>query len=212
MTPGPVAELWRLQNMSYIEKSLLSGENVVYRARLHWILYGTTIFVAVLALVAFGIALYAENPIIAYVGGGLLLIALLAGIAAYIKRSSAEFAVTNHRVIIKVGIISRRTVELLLQQVEGVGVEQSFWGRLLNYGVIKVSGTGETHEVFRRISRPLEFRRNVQAQTVLLMDQKTGVAAQAPTSPAQGPFCGQCGAANTAGARFCSSCGKALAK
>ena len=48
-------------------------------------------------------------------------------------------------------------------EVESILVEQSFWGRIFNYGTIKVSGTGAGTIVLRFIKRPLEFQRQVRA-------------------------------------------------
>ncbi len=75
---------------------------------------------------------------------------------------TSEFAVTNKRVLVKVGFISRHTLELLLSKVETVGVDQSILGRILGYGTIVVIGTGGTREPFRAITDPLEFRHQVQ--------------------------------------------------
>jgi uncharacterized membrane protein YdbT with pleckstrin-like domain len=85
-------------------------------------------------------------------------------IPPWIDSLSSEFAVTNKRVLVKVGLIRRHSLELLLQKVEGIGVDQTLTGRILGYGTITVSGTGGTREAFRLISDPLEFRRQVQAE------------------------------------------------
>ena len=42
----------------------------------------------------------------------------------WISRVSSEFGVTSKRVIIKVGFIQRRTLELLIRQVEAISVDQ----------------------------------------------------------------------------------------
>ena len=84
-------------------------------------------------------------------------------IPPWIRSASSEFAITNKRVLIKVGLVRRHSLELLLQKVEGIGVDQSVMGRILGYGTITVSGVGGTKESFRMISDPLEFRRQVQA-------------------------------------------------
>ena len=63
-------------------------------------------------------------------------------------------------------MIRRHSLELLLQKVEGIGVDQGIAGRVLGYGTITVSGTGGTKESFPLISDPLEFRRQVQANIV----------------------------------------------
>ena len=67
--------------------------------------------------------------------------------------------------VIKVGFINRKTLEMVLTKVETIRVDQSILGRVLNYGTIVVTGTGGTNEPFTSIANPLEFRRQVQART-----------------------------------------------
>ncbi len=117
--------------MGYVEQNLITGEQIRHRAELHWI-----VFVSLKALLTLFIL-----PII--------------------ERKSSEFAVTNRRVIIKVGFISRRTVEVKLEKIESVEVAQTILGRILDYGSIVVKGTGGTNEAFRAIAHPLEFRKAV---------------------------------------------------
>ena len=74
----------------------------------------------------------------------------------------SEFGITNKRLIIKTGILSRKTLELNLSKIESVNVNQSIFGRILGYGSIGVIGTGGTKEYFISIKNPLEFRRKFQ--------------------------------------------------
>ena len=83
-----------------------------------------------------------------------------------VRRNATEMAVTNRRVIVKTGLVDRRTIELLLQRIESIAVEEPALGRVLGYGTVIVRGTGGTPEVFRQIARPLEFREQVQRQIV----------------------------------------------
>jgi uncharacterized membrane protein YdbT with pleckstrin-like domain len=98
------------------------------------------------------------------VAGVLLLAAVITLIVGAIQHNSTEMAVTNHRVIIKVGLVGRRTVELLLSKVESIEVKETGLGRMLGYGTIVVIGTGGTPEPFYRVAHPLEFRSKVQQQ------------------------------------------------
>ncbi len=143
--------------MSYIEENLMAGERTVYRAKLHWAVFA---WPALLLLIA----------VLSFAGGGLeagvlfVLIALVVGTYALVAYNSSEFGVTNRRVLAKVGLLSRRSFEILLAKVEGIGVNQSMLGRMLDYGTIVVSGTGGTKEHFNRIAAPFEFRKQVQEQ------------------------------------------------
>jgi hypothetical protein len=71
-------------------------------------------------------------------------------------------AVTNKRVFLKWGPLRHRTLELLLDKVESIGVEEGILGRMLGYGTAVVRGTGGTPQRFRLVRQPKEFRRQVQ--------------------------------------------------
>jgi uncharacterized membrane protein YdbT with pleckstrin-like domain len=142
--------------MGYIESNLLPDEKIVYKARLHWI-----IFWKPCALVFLGAIFLFIQPI---VGGVVILIGLLAFLPPVIDYASSEFGVTNKRVIIKVGFLRRKTLELLLRHVEAISVDQTVMGRFLNYGSVTLTGTGGVREVFHNISAPLEFRKRIQGE------------------------------------------------
>jgi len=141
--------------MGYIEANLLPGETVVQRARLHWIVFVKAIVVALI-----GLGLLFLQPII---GGVVIAVGILMAVPPWLERLTSEFGVTSKRVIIKVGLIQRRTLELLIRQVEAISVDQSLTGRIFNFGTITLSGTGGVRETFHNISNPLEFRRSIQS-------------------------------------------------
>jgi uncharacterized membrane protein YdbT with pleckstrin-like domain len=85
-------------------------------------------------------------------------------ISGALKRSATEMALTNKRVIIKTGIATRRTIELMLTRIESIVVEEPTLGRMLGFGTVIIRGTGGTPEVFEKIAHPLEFREQVQSQ------------------------------------------------
>jgi uncharacterized membrane protein YdbT with pleckstrin-like domain len=150
--------------MSYVEKNLLQGEEVVYRAKLHKIIFLPAVALAVLAVVAAVlIDIYIENRQAAIITGAILLVlAVAVAFPRFIRYATSEFAVTNKRVIVKVGLIHRHTLELVLAKIETVGVDQSIPGRVFNYGTIIVTGTGGTQEPFKDIANPIAFRKQVQ--------------------------------------------------
>ncbi|MBI5837155.1 MAG: PH domain-containing protein [Candidatus Eisenbacteria bacterium] len=182
--------------MGYVESNLVEGEEIGYRARVHWVRYirPGLLCLAGLALAvagvmpelsagagqagsagsaggagaaaggpAAGLAHGAWNAL-GLVGAFMFLLGLTGCLLARIYVMSSEFAVTNRRVLIKIGLVRRHTLELLLTKVEGIGVDQGFWGRVLGFGTITVTGTGGTRESFRDIARPLEFRKQVQTR------------------------------------------------
>ena len=78
---------------------------------------------------------------------------------------STEVAITNRRVIVKLGFIKRDTVEINLDKVEALKVEQGFLGRMLNYGTVYISGAGTSVAPIRDIADPLVFRRKFMEAT-----------------------------------------------
>ena len=74
----------------------------------------------------------------------------------------SDFAVSNKRVISKKGIISRDVSEMNLNSIEGVNLDQNIFGRLLNFGTIKISGRGTSTVVFQGIDDPIKVRKLVQ--------------------------------------------------
>lgn len=194
--------------MGYVEDQLLPGERVKYRAHLHKLIFIWPGLVALVAVIGAVLLFAANNP---WLGIALLVLGAIPVIIAMIKYSSSEFAVTDKRVIIKVGFIKRRTLETMLGKVEGVGVEQGILGRLFGFGTITVTGTGGTKEPFPNIARPLEFRRQVQGQ-VSAADGARNVMPSPVTVVESGPReerdCPYCAERILARAKVCKHCGR----
>ena len=142
--------------MSYVDQNLMTGEQVVYRAKLHWV-----IFISPALLLILGLIFFAANGTLGGIVTGLGIIGL---IIAYLNVSTSEFAVTNKRVIIKVGIIKRNSLDTVLKKVESITVNQPIIGRMFGYGSTVVSGSGGTPQPFHKIANPLEFRKQVNEQ------------------------------------------------
>jgi uncharacterized membrane protein YdbT with pleckstrin-like domain len=197
--------------MSYLDDHLLDGEQIVYRARLHWTIFGIAIAVVLLgAALAIVLSIYA--PEYWYLGAVLGGIGLLLAIGPAINYTSSEFAVTNKRVLSKTGFIERESDETLLSKVEGIGVDQGIVGRLLGFGTVTIVGTGGTEDSFPRISQPLELRRQIQNQVVAFEERRgahpTGAAKAEPDTGRVERECPYCAERILARARVCKHCGR----
>ena len=80
-----------------------------------------------------------------------------------VRNLTTTIFVSDKRFFHSHGWINRHAHEIVISKVESILVEQSFWGRIFNYGTVKVSGTGAGTIVLRFIKRPLEFQRQVRA-------------------------------------------------
>jgi uncharacterized membrane protein YdbT with pleckstrin-like domain len=194
--------------MSYVDSQLLPNEAILYRARLHRSLYTVSFVFGVMALVAVIFAV--GQPSVWWVALALGVVTALTFVTSWFRSSSSEFAVTDKRVIIKVGLMRRRTLETMLGKVEGIGVDQSLTGRMLGFGTIVVTGTGGTKEEFDRIANPLEFRRQVQAAISASDAQRSVALPQGadPLAERQERECPYCAERILVKAKVCRFCGR----
>ena len=150
--------------MGYVDRVLQPGEQVIHRARLHWLVYGRAVLLLAAAVVVGLAALRAPDDIrgvLDYAALGVLGLAILIAFAAAIQRASTELVVTDQRIIFKRGVISRHTVEMNRSKIESVDVDQSLLGRMLNYGTVVVRGTGGSLEPLANIEAPLALRSRI---------------------------------------------------
>lgn len=129
---------------AYIRASLSRGESVEAVFRLHW---------------------FAWIPVWLWAFGALLTAGLLAPIAIYMWLSlrALEQGVTNKRVIIKRGIISRHTEEMKLGSIETVELSQDVLGRIFGFGNVRITGRGVSDMVLRQVDDPLDIKRRIES-------------------------------------------------
>ena len=144
--------------MTFIEKNLADNERIIYRANLHWWIYGRSVILLILGIVIF--ALSGKTEALKILGGLLALFGLIAAMGAYTRARASEFAVTNRRIMMKTGITKRRLIELQLNRSEGLIIDQGIVGRIFNYGTIIIR-SGTLEESFSPVAEPYEFKRQI---------------------------------------------------
>lgn len=128
--------------MSYIDKSLAPDEQIVCRGK-----WPTIYWIGAWAMLIFL---------------GILIVGIFMFIAAAVRMSTTQWAVTDRRIVLKRGWLNVRTQELATESVEGVQLVQSIWGKLFGYGRIAVTGTGDALIVFPPMAHPIAFRRAIE--------------------------------------------------
>lgn len=114
---------------SYVDNNLSRDEKVIYEAHYHWKIWIELSSIFTLFL----------RPLI--------------------KTKTDEFVITNKRVIMKTGLISRNIFEMTSSHIESINVDQTIMGRIFNYGTVIIVGSGGTRESFADIAAPVKFRR-----------------------------------------------------
>ncbi len=187
--------------MGYVTENLMPGEHVIHRTHLHWIVFFSTVVMVLLALLMFA----GGNELLGLPLFFFLLGAALAFVNA-VELQTSEFAVTDRRVLVKTGLVSRKSLDLNLAKVESIQVEQGVLGRVLDYGTLVVTGTGGTREKFKNIADPLAFRMHVQDQAEHHSSSQEQIAA--PEKRGQERECPYCAETILAKARVCKHCGR----
>ena len=145
--------------MGYVESNLVSGERVVYTAKLHKAIFGPAVVVGFFALCLLALAALERSSGMLTFAYFLVFIGGILALYAYIQYRTTEMAVTNRRIIGKQGLIRRNTVEMNNTMVGAVQVNQTIIDRIINRGSITFTGAGAPANPFNGISRPLDFRR-----------------------------------------------------
>ena len=141
----------------------MPGEEIKFRTKYSQIM--PVIATVFYGLSGFGVMAYAQkllSPIGAIILG---LTILYIPLSSWLKYFTSEFVVTNRRVLIKVGVLRRRSFEMLLSKIESIKLDQGFFERFLfSMGKIVIVGSGGSPEVFENIDNPVEFRKQIQIQ------------------------------------------------
>ena len=127
--------------MEFIERTLPENEEIELPITFHW----THLFFAWLSLFFLG----------------WLLIGIFIFIARYIEKWTTERALTNKRLIIKRGLISRKTEEISCNRIEEVNLSQTVIQRILGSGDILVRGVSAGEIFLRNIDNPIGVQKKI---------------------------------------------------
>jgi uncharacterized membrane protein YdbT with pleckstrin-like domain len=137
-------ELKKETNVGYIQESLSNGEEVKELFELHWFSKIPMIIWIILAIPTLGVT-------------------LLLALWEWLKLRNIEQGVTNKRVILKKGIISRKSEEMKISSIETVEIIQGVIGRIFGFGTVKVTGRGISDLVFKNINDPMDVKRKIES-------------------------------------------------
>lgn len=146
---------------SYVRKTLSEGEQVIACAKFHWI---KLLWPIVLLIVAIWILCHVHKDDANFFGmfiGSFCLIAYF--IYSVLEFLSNEVTLTNQRLVAKIGLFSRKTLDLRLSQVESVSADLPFiLSTLFNTGTLLIKGTGGSYLSAPGIWNVLKFRKIIQ--------------------------------------------------
>lgn len=79
-----------------------------------------------------------------------------------VTKVTTEIVVTTNRIIFKRGLIARNVGEMSIDRIESVSVQQSFWGRIFDFGRLIVHGMGVGEMIMPNLAEPIRFRKAIE--------------------------------------------------
>ena len=93
----------------------------------------------------------------------LLFIPTIKAIILTIAVSKIELALTDQRLVGKVGIVARQAMDAKLDKVQTVKIAETFWGRIFGYATVIVTTAGADY-AFQAIAHANEFKSKIMNQ------------------------------------------------
>lgn len=165
----------------YLKSLLGEDEQILFVTRQHWLVLLAEIFSeGVLTIVAFVLIsliwFWFENVLFLF-GYVLLLLPLLSLLRDVFIWRNRRYIVTNWRVIQLSGIFSKDVTDSSLEKVNDVKLEQSFLGRMLNFGNIEILTASESGiNKFAWIGQPIRLKKAMLNAKEQLETGKFGAA------------------------------------
>src|SRR5262245_38722533 len=148
----------------YLINLLGENEHILFVTRQHWlVLFGEILSEMVIAAVLGGLVtliwmFWLPDPLVPY-GYLLLLLPAVSLMRDLLVWKNRQYVVTNWRVIQVSGVLNKVVSDSSLEKVNDVKLEQSFLGRLFDYGTIEILTASELGvSKFNKIGRPIRLK------------------------------------------------------
>jgi len=172
---------------------LLPGENLILKDHPHWITLVKSVVVPVVLLLVVAVAdftvLSPDNGVYVpklrlFLSLGVVALALLWLIVVWVRWRSIVYSLTDQRITIQAGVLSRQEKIIPIDRVQDCTTRQSLFGRMLGYGRVEIDAAGaQGAEILDHLPQPGTFRDHVFVQSER---RRTG-AAQPPPAAAVVP-------------------------
>ena len=147
--------------MSYLNKVLSPGEQVIYVVRQHgiflfWRMFLWLVLAVAIAAASLMLSMGAAMPPIGLV---FVILPLLVIWWQYLEWTNHGYYLTNRRVIQMTGVFNKVVIDSLLEKLNDIKTDQTLLGRMFDYGDVEILTANEVgNNVFRHIAHPLVFK------------------------------------------------------
>ncbi len=149
-------------------RDLLPGERILVSSCRHWVVLlrpiATTILAAIVLLVVL-ILLPLAGELRLFLMLGVALAGILTINLYYWGWRAHEYVLTDQRVILNEGIISKFSRSITIDRIQDLTTFQGLWGRTWGFGDIELESAGrEGGELLSTVPRPQQLRNAIFAQ------------------------------------------------
>ena len=163
--------------MDYVQSLLAENEVIVIQTRQHWMVWAKSFLlnaILLIAIVALAVSVtFALVPLAGMAVACLSILPIGSFVRSYLIWWNEEYLVTNRRVIQAEGIVNKHVIDSSLEKVNDVVLDQSFLGRILDYGDIEILTASEGGvNKLDKIAAPVKFKTEMLNQKETLgMDE-----------------------------------------
>lgn len=150
---------------TYLNSLLAQNEKILYITRRHWlvlmaeILTESVLTIALIVLVTVILVMFPAVGLFVALGYLLLLLPLASLTRDTLDWYNRKYVVTTRRIIHLEGLFNKDVTDSSLEKVNDVKLEQSLWGRMLNYGTVEILTASELGvNKFKIIADPIGFK------------------------------------------------------
>lgn len=147
--------------MSYVDRMLLADEKILFRTRKHTIIFLYPILVTIFVILASGY-MQANSLFVSLLWVPWLITGIF-WLGVGLDFITSEYAVTNHRIIMREGFFYRHANNMQIRTISQINVDQSLLGQVLGYGVVSINSFG-AFDAYATIARPFLFQKYVNEQ------------------------------------------------
>jgi hypothetical protein len=177
--------------MRYADTLLIEGEEVALRTRQHWLAFlinsrwGIITWIVAILLLGFSVMLNLTGTVSQIIGWAVLILFFIGLVIVLIELwqwYAQDYMITNRRLMKVWGVFNKRSVDSSLEKINDAQLDQSVWGRLLNYGHLDILTASTESELddYDMIRDPKGFKKVMLTQKQAL-DSGAGYAP--PPSP-----------------------------
>ena len=135
----------------------MTDSNIVYKARLHWILFFWPVILLCLATYL-GLRFQQLREVALF-----CIFFFLAWLTmVWVTYHFSSLTITKKSVVLHTGFLVRNTMDIPLSKIESIDIRRTLLGSLFHYGTLVITGTGGSRQLVNYLNKPLTCRRYIE--------------------------------------------------